>query len=45
MIWFLKKSHQNADEIEGKCRLAIVRGGGNMEVASHNAKMTFSDFT
>ena len=34
---------QNADEIEGKCRLVIVREGGNTEVVSHNAKMTFSD--
>ena len=25
--------------------LVIVREGGNTEVVSHNAKMTFSDFT
>ena len=43
MICYLKKSHQNADELKENVVLVIVREGGNTEVVSHNAKMTFSD--
>ena len=43
MIYYLKRSHQNADELKENVVLVIVREGGNTEVVSHNAKMTFSD--